>query len=98
MRHWTREGPTDLDNLALLCRFHHHLVHEGGWEMRGTLDGKMVFVRPDGRDHEVLRPHLRDDIRERIRGPREPSFSGVPSAMDLCLGAAGEGVSVTPSQ
>ena len=24
-------GATDLDNLALLCRHHHHLVHEGRW-------------------------------------------------------------------
>jgi hypothetical protein len=95
VRHWTREGPTDLDNLVLLCSFHHQLVHEGGWDIRGKPNGDMVFVRPDGRDHEVLRPPLRDDIRKRILGPREPSFPGVPSAMDLCLRAAGEGFSVT---
>jgi len=98
VRHWTREGPTDLDNLVLLCSFHHQLVHEGGWDIRGKPDRAMVFVRPDGRDYEVLKPRLRDDIRERILGPREPSFPGVPSALDLCLRAAGEGVSVTASQ
>ncbi len=27
---WSRGGPTDLDNLMLLCRFHHTAVHEGG--------------------------------------------------------------------
>jgi hypothetical protein len=93
VRHWTREGPTDLDNLVLLCSFHHQLVHEGGWNIRGKPSGKpsgdMVFVRPDGRDYEVLKPRLRDDIRERILGPREPLFPGVPSALDLCLEAAG---------
>ena len=89
VRHWTREGRTDLDNLAMLCTFHHQLVHEGGWDIRGKPDGEMVFVRPDGRDHEVLRPRLKDDIRERILGPREPSLSAVPSALDLCLQAAG---------
>ncbi len=31
--HWTRGGPTDLDNLALLCRRHHVAVHEGGWQL-----------------------------------------------------------------
>jgi Domain of unknown function (DUF222)/HNH endonuclease len=29
-RHWLHGGPTDLANLALLCRAHHRAVHEGG--------------------------------------------------------------------
>jgi hypothetical protein len=29
--HWIDGGPTDLPNLALLCRAHHRAVHEGGW-------------------------------------------------------------------
>ena len=37
---------TDLDQLALLCRFHHHLVHEGGFTL--TRDRHGVTVRrPD---------------------------------------------------
>jgi hypothetical protein len=28
--HWTHGGGTDLDNLALVCDRHHHLLHEGG--------------------------------------------------------------------
>jgi hypothetical protein len=31
VRHWEHEGPTDLDNLALLCESHHRLVHHAGW-------------------------------------------------------------------
>ena len=31
---WTKGGPTALPNLALLCRPHHRLVHEGGWSLR----------------------------------------------------------------
>jgi len=31
IRHWADGGVTNLDNLVLLCRRHHHLVHEGGF-------------------------------------------------------------------
>jgi hypothetical protein len=33
---WTRGGETSLPNLALLCRPHHRLVHEGGWSLTRT--------------------------------------------------------------
>jgi Domain of unknown function (DUF222) len=89
IRHWTPdEGPTQLDNLLMLCTHHHRLVHEGAWSIRGAPDENLVFVRPDGRAYDLVRPRLRDDIRERIMGPREPAGSGVPSAMELCLRAA----------
>jgi hypothetical protein len=39
--HWTRGGPTDLDNLVLLCRRHHRMCHEGGWELRRDADGSI---------------------------------------------------------
>ena len=49
IRWWDRDlGPTALENLALLCHFHHHLVHEGGWAMARAPDGTLEFRRPDG--------------------------------------------------
>jgi hypothetical protein len=33
IRHWARGGATVLDNLVLLCRRHHRLVHEGGYRV-----------------------------------------------------------------
>ncbi len=30
---WSRGGVTDLDNLLLICSFHHTLVHERGWSI-----------------------------------------------------------------
>ena len=45
--HWADGGATDLDNLHLLCRRHHVLVHEGGFTMT-IEDGALVFRRPDG--------------------------------------------------
>jgi HNH endonuclease len=44
--HWLDGGPTDLDNLALLCRRHHRFVHEGGWRMTQDHHGGFTFTPP----------------------------------------------------
>ena len=46
---WEHGGPTDLDNLVLVCTFHHKLVHEYGWSMRRQRDGTVDWFRSDGR-------------------------------------------------
>jgi hypothetical protein len=33
VRHWAHGGPTDLDNLVLLCRHHHRTLHAGHWQL-----------------------------------------------------------------
>jgi hypothetical protein len=49
IQHWARGGPTDLDNLVLLCHTHHRMLHEGGWRLRGhPADDQLVWIRPDG--------------------------------------------------
>jgi hypothetical protein len=45
---WDRGGRTDLDNLVLVCTFHHKLVHEYGWAVRREVDGTARWFRPDG--------------------------------------------------
>jgi hypothetical protein len=49
IRHWLHGGETSIDNLALLCTVHHHLVHEGGWKVARGADGTLVFASPAGR-------------------------------------------------
>ncbi|MFC1611368.1 DUF222 domain-containing protein [Myxococcota bacterium] len=56
VRHWADGGPTHLGNLILLCRFHHRLVHEGGFSVEQTPDG-LRFSDPRGEpvaEHQPL--------------------------------------------
>jgi hypothetical protein len=51
---WWLGGTTDIDNLLLLCRYHHVKVHEGQW----TLDvdrttGEVRVFRPDGSAYQI---------------------------------------------
>jgi hypothetical protein len=46
LRHWLHGGPTDLANLALVCRAHHRAVHEGGWRLQRHSDGRLTAVPP----------------------------------------------------
>jgi hypothetical protein len=48
IRWWSRGGSTDLDNLALVCTFHHRLVHEHGWSLERIRTGAVRWLRPDG--------------------------------------------------
>lgn len=42
----SRNGPTNLPNLLLLCHHHHRLVHEGGWQVIRVGDA-VTFLPPD---------------------------------------------------
>jgi hypothetical protein len=49
LQSWADGGETRLGNLVMLCRHHHRLVHESGFEVRMLDDGALRFSRPDGR-------------------------------------------------
>ncbi len=48
IRWWSRGGSTDLENLVLVCTFHHRLVHERGWNLERTSTGAVRWFRPGG--------------------------------------------------
>jgi hypothetical protein len=60
IRHWANGGETSLQNLALLCSFHHRLVHEGGFRVRRDPEsGALEWFDPRGRPiPEVPSPGL----------------------------------------
>jgi len=48
---WEGGGPTDYDNLVLVCTFHHKLVHRFGWSV--CLNGTVAqWYKPDGRRYD----------------------------------------------
>ena len=47
--HWKRDwidgGETNLDDLALVCSSHHHMIHDEGWQLTGS-PGAWHFTQP----------------------------------------------------
>jgi hypothetical protein len=61
--HWLHGGPTDLDNLTLLCGFHHRLLHTHRYGARR--DGRVLRVwRPTG--EQVTAQHPPPNIGETL--------------------------------
>lgn len=60
VHHWADGGATRADNLVLLCRQHHRLVHEGGFGLERRPGGQLVFTDPRGRrlDHAPTPPQV----------------------------------------
>jgi hypothetical protein len=99
LKHWADGGDTSLDNTILLCRHHHRLVHEEGFQLRRLPEGKVEFRNP----HGLLVPYAPAQPREPIDGFETllkrledggivvDPYTGTPlwdgSPPDLCLAA-----------
>jgi hypothetical protein len=66
VKHWAEGGPTDTDNLVLVCGRHHRLVHERGWSITGTPDHGLTFLKPNGQPLRHGPPEMREELRERL--------------------------------
>ena len=91
VKHWADGGETSLANTLLLCRRHHHLVHEGRTRMALDRDGKAAFFTRAG---QVIgsAPPLPGAVRKLPTPPPPPPArlsNGAPrfadSAMPLSL-------------
>src|SRR5581483_9655861 len=56
LKHWTKGGTTDVPNGALLCRYHHHMHHQGRLLINGNANSELVFSRADGVRIGATRP------------------------------------------
>ena len=92
IRHWSNGGETSLSNLVSLCRFHHRLVHEGGYRVEARASGPPAFRRPDGRPIPPVAPRPRGDhtVPSRLARRRRRHRSGhLPAG--VARGAHGPG-------
>jgi hypothetical protein len=97
IKHWARGGDTSLDNLVLLCRHHHRLVHEGGFTLERGRDGAIVVLTPNRRRISAVPRNRRGDCtqvartnRQRGLDPRADSLlptDGGPFDLDLAVDA-----------
>jgi hypothetical protein len=45
---WADAGPTDLDNLAPVCKHHHDLIHQRRWKLHMSADRSITATLPTG--------------------------------------------------
>ena len=53
---WDHDGSTDIDNLVLLCRWHHTVLHKPGHRTKMRPDGTYEVTTPDGTTHTSRPP------------------------------------------
>jgi len=64
IQHWLHGARPAWPTSRLLCTFHHHLVHEGGWTIARGENGELAFSAPDGRALAAEPPRqVVDDVR-----------------------------------
>jgi HNH endonuclease len=48
---FSRGGPTAIWNLVALCKHHHRVKHNAGWDLTMTSDGTCTWTDPHGRQY-----------------------------------------------
>ena len=89
---WSLGGFTNIDKVVLLCRFHHHMVHEGGWQVIASPTEGFVFRSPGGRSLNAAPPVIAghpDAVAANNRSARDGRcrWGGETLDLDLALTA-----------
>jgi hypothetical protein len=81
IEHWARGGATNLDNLVLLCRYHHRLVHEGGYQLERARDGSISVLTPLRRRIAAVPRNRRGDCAQVPRTNRARGLEPSPDSL-----------------
>jgi hypothetical protein len=84
VQHWSRGGETKLENLVLLCRRHHTLVHEGGYSLERSNE-ELVFRDPWGGTIPSVPRSPPGSWEELLELEADMCESGLGERMDLAL-------------
>jgi len=84
IEHWADGGETSLRNTVLLCRRHHRLVHEDGFQIVLDREGRVAYFTPRGKAIAASVPmpvgsHDALLARNRARGVEPDWRSGKPT-------------------
>jgi hypothetical protein len=88
IRHWSSGGETSLDNLVLLCRRHHRLVHERGYTLERAADGSAKFRNQYGIAILNVPPRPPPSSSERVRDRHRRQ--GLTIDHDTCRNGTGD--------
>jgi hypothetical protein len=76
LRHWVDGGETSPRNMALLCTYHHELLHQGAFSIEKEADGALRLVTADGRTIPRGGYRLEDFVDDELEAAEEPSREG----------------------
>ena len=57
-QHWQHNGPTSINNGALLCRHHHTFIHKAKWSVNIKPGQKPTVHKPDGTIHKIVKHQM----------------------------------------
>jgi hypothetical protein len=83
---WSRGGRTDLENLLLICSFHHKLVHEHGWVVKRAPDGDRDGSDPTARGTGLVQTASRSPLEPGDPAGRLGRVEGLPTQRALPTG------------
>jgi hypothetical protein len=80
--HWVNGGESKPGNMALLCTYHHGLLHRGAFSIAKEADETLRFVTADGRTIPKHGYRREDFVDQTVR-----DANGEPSAEGFCAAA-----------